>query len=61
MWSPPIACEDEQLKIKVGNRRRSREIALQILYQWEVGAAPLDDTLAAAKARAGSMERFHWK
>lgn len=29
------------------SRRAARAAALQILYQWEVGAAPLDDTLAA--------------
>ncbi|HSL22362.1 MAG TPA: transcription antitermination factor NusB [Vicinamibacterales bacterium] len=28
-------------------RHAAREAALQILYQWEVGGAPLDDTLAA--------------
>src|SRR5512147_2561860 len=28
-------------------RRAAREAALQILYQWEVGGASLDDTLAA--------------
>lgn len=28
-------------------RRGAREAALQILYQWEVGGAALDDTLAA--------------
>lgn len=28
-------------------RRGAREAALQILYQWEIGGASLDDTLAA--------------
>lgn len=28
-------------------RHAAREAALQILYQWEMGGAPLDDTLAA--------------
>lgn len=31
---------------KHADRHAAREAALQILYQWEVGGAPLDDTLA---------------
>jgi N utilization substance protein B len=33
--------------MKYDERRGAREAALQILYQWEIGGAPLDDTLAA--------------
>jgi N utilization substance protein B len=33
--------------MKHEDRRGAREAALQILYQWEVGGATLDDTLAA--------------
>lgn len=33
--------------MKQDERRGAREAALQILYQWEVGGASLDDTLAA--------------
>lgn len=33
--------------MKHDERRGAREAALQILYQWEVGGAGLDDTLAA--------------
>ncbi len=32
---------------KHAERHAAREAALQILYQWEIGGAPLDDTLAA--------------
>ena len=32
---------------KFEERRGARQAALQILYQWEAGGAPIDDTLAA--------------
>jgi N utilization substance protein B len=31
------------------NRRRAREAALQILYQWEMSGDPLDDVLATSR------------
>lgn len=44
------------MKTKVGNRRRSREIALQILYQMEISEAPPEEAIRLFYEVISSME-----
>jgi len=37
-------------------RRRARDIALQVLFQCDIGRAPVDEALAAARARDPGAE-----
>ncbi len=41
-------------------RHRAREGAVQMLYQWEVGGASIDDVVQAFRSETPKLESSHW-
>ena len=41
-------------------RHRAREGAVQMLYQWEVGATPIDEVVQAFRSETPKLESSHW-